>query len=136
MKKENTILPIDINLYAHRITVTNLGQFYRTPSFYAVFNNNAHYIKDSDVNSLAENIIKFIAETAEYKRTKELQFKLNFPVRDSALNTCIDGYFGRPAIHHSTIVLKPLQTKVKKIFLKQLTRLVTQNKLEDKLKIE
>ena len=130
--KSNEIKALKINIYSHKCTVSSDGYVERSPGFYAVFENQCYWFGTHlDETYFVKDLVNAMSRAVE--KNNSLKFSIMFPDCEERINTFLDGYFGRPAIHENSINLKPINKKMQKQLKRKILEITAENKLEDRL---
>ncbi len=118
--------PIEVRfeLYRSNFDLSSNGYLRRNERLFLIYGDNSLGI---DANEGKENEKTFV-DDVEYeareikKRFPNAQIIVFFADRERRLNHFADGYFGRPAIHARTTILKPIgkrrQSRLKSLLSK------------------
>jgi len=129
--------PIEVNfdIYRSNFQISTAGYIRRNEFLYLVYEGNSIGLNVShNKEQREEDFIGAMMFEAEIIRERfpNAKININFPSYESRFNSFLDGYFGRPAIHASTTILKPLGKRRRARLISLLTQI---NKNEMQLAI-
>ena len=125
-------IEVDFDIYRSNFKISTSGYLDRDEFLYLICEEDSYGINVShDREQHEEYFVNQIILEAERIRERfpNSKININFPNSGDRINSFLDGYFGRLAIHASTTILKPLG-KRRQLKLKLLISQLNKNEMQ------
>ncbi len=107
MRQIKKLIEVNFDIYESNFHLSSNGDIYKDNFFYVFCNG---FISGTNASYRDDGIVRIVKYEAKIIKEKfpNARINISFPDNETRHNYFIDGYFGRPALHAGTIILKPI----------------------------